>query len=320
VPGGEVEDLADRLGELIELLSALLLPHGAAHLDPTALQQRQDRPQAPAVKGDEHRDAQQLIRGRADQVVVGAGLGALTRNDTRRPCKVLEATAVLLAVDRQHGEDKVGLGELRALGVDAHEDVGDELLGDLAVDPHRVKRIVIERREPAERVAQRSFLTVGERLGPRVTQPVDERVDDLPVLRNPQLRDVREVLRIVTDRGVADREYGVAGPKRDADAVLREVLERDRAALHHGIQARQPLLAVDDELSRLVVPRAGANHPVIDIRGVPQHQIADRKPSVHRVEQIADVNALPHERALQLREGQLSTLNVVEQLPQPRGR
>ena len=49
-------------------------------------------------------------------------------------------------------------------------------------------------------------------------------------------------------------------------------------ALHHGVETRQALLTVDDELGRRVLLAVDADGLVIDLRGVPEHQVADREP------------------------------------------
>ena len=124
-----------------------------------------------------------------------------------------QAASVVLAEDREHREDEVGLRERYPARVDAQEDLGDALLVDLVSDLDGEERIVRECAQTAERAAQLLLLAVVERLRPRAPQPLNELLDDLPVFLGPELSDVREELRVLPNRCVRDLEAPVTGAK-----------------------------------------------------------------------------------------------------------
>src|SRR5450755_4464188 len=97
-------------------------------------------------------------------MVVRARALTVAGNDACSLGEGFKAPSVRLTVDREHREDEVGLSQLGPAAVDAQEDLSDELLADLAADPHGVEWVVPQRRQPPEGVAQNALLPVGKRL------------------------------------------------------------------------------------------------------------------------------------------------------------
>lgn len=123
VPRREIENLTDRGREHVELGSTFLLADCVVTVKASALQQRENGLEPPALESDEHGDTQELVGGGFDKVVVRARAAPLARDDAGQVRKLLEPASILLAVDREHRKDEVSLRELRAAAVDSEEDL-----------------------------------------------------------------------------------------------------------------------------------------------------------------------------------------------------
>jgi hypothetical protein len=129
------------------------------------------------MEADEHRDAEQLVGRRCDEVVVRARV-SICGNDPGVLGELLKASSIGLAEHRQQRQDEVGLSQGGATGIDAQEDLGDLLLIDLVADLYGLEGVVLEPADPSERVAERRLLAIGEPLWGGRSEALYERVDD----------------------------------------------------------------------------------------------------------------------------------------------
>ena len=136
-----------------------------------------------------------------------------------RPGKALEPPTVVLAEDRQKRQDEVGLRERRSARVDPQEDLGDALLVDLMANLNRLERIVLQCAKAAKSTAELSSRHRSQAPQASHAQPIDERVDDLPVLAGPEFSDVGEELGILLNGRVGDLKSCVARPKGELDSA-----------------------------------------------------------------------------------------------------
>ena len=76
-------------------------------------------------------------------------------------------------------------------------------------------------------------------------------------------------------------------------------------------------MAIDDQQLRYPVALAPAHLTGTDLcTGLPEHERPDRVPAVHRVEEVADFRGRPDERSLDVGKGNVSVLDIFNQVSQ----
>ena len=146
----------------------------------------------------------------------------------------------------------------------------------------------------------------------------------LPGLQRTRVhrRNVGDPLRALLKRCTGYLESFGERIEGDADALLTVIVINNGFTCHDHVQARQSLLAVDNLCLRGLRLRSSADRLGVLVTGdVPEHQLADGKPSVEGVDEVTNFHLFPYEGALDVRKSQRAGLHRRnEVLDRPRNR
>jgi hypothetical protein len=159
------------------------------------------------------------------------------------------------------------------------------------------------------------FLVITQRClrGQLVDKVIDELAAGFP--RYPYVGNAGYPLRVAANSGVSDLKAPIAWPEGNLDLPLPIIIVQNLASPKHGIKRGQALLTVDDEAGGCMPLLAVGTDLTrsLDLGVLPKQEISDGKPAIPRIEQVADFCVRPHEGALDIRQANVTDIDIVEQ-------
>jgi hypothetical protein len=212
---------------------------------------------------------------------------------------------------RHQRQNEIGLIELLALTVNPNEDICDLFGFDLRRKLKGRKGEIQQRVQFADRNLCAGYLVRGKFIlqGVYILPCKLDRVR----LWVPDRRYAWDERFIAPDRGIRNLKAIFEWIEGDLNLLRRVVLAHDRDALDDRIEGGQTLLTINNYARRSELLVIRADLPSTGLPGFPKEQIADRIPAIHRVEKLADFDVFPDERALDIRETDLTVADRVHQ-------
>ena len=248
---------------------------------------------------DDPLDGGEISSGRKFRIVLAYRLKILRL--LHQVTEIIHCLADLISsiavIGRNFGHGEIGLGKHHALGIDADEYFGHLRDIQLMRQFDHADAVVLNLLQPGKHVIDGTPPAVIQMISAAVVDDEVEGIESRLIERG----DVGNPGPVLFDGRVGDLKALFQRMKGNPDVLLAVIAADDRRPHDSGLQGRDALLAVNEDLL------SGRNAAVFQthVGILPNNDVSHRKTGIQGIDQITHLGGIPHKGALNFRYGDL---------------